>query len=1001
MKIFISTLLCLSTLFSVGQKNLPQNNYSQAFANAYNQYPNIPRGVLEGVAFTMTRFQHIQNAEESCTGLPKTYGVMGLTLDGKNYFNNNLLYVSQVSGISVNDILNSPQQNILAFASAYNHQLQLLSPFKHKEQNVAHILAQLSEIPNSNLQSDYALNAHLYSVLNFMGDKKMQKAYGFPNPNYNLEKVFGLTNLKVLQSTNIVIKNQHIEGDEGVSYKKNTINNKSANYPPAISDFTTCNYSSRNGTPISAVTIHTVQGSYAGCISWFKNCSANVSAHYVIRSNDGQVTQMVLESNKAWHVGNSNPYAIGIEHEGWINNASWYTTAMYQSSADLVRDITQSGYGISPLRTAYFPWAATTNYNSSSIPGSCVKIKGHQHFPSQSHTDPGANWNWDYYYKLINAPTTTTTTNTNTSGTTYDSGGSTGNYSNDERTLFLIQPTNAQSITLTINQFDIESTWDYLYIYEGTSVYGNKIGTYTGTTIPTTIHVNNSAALIEFRSDCGTTKPGYSISWNTVTADTVKPTTVVAPVNPWETTNFTANFTDNDNTGGSGIQKSYYQVIDYNGTEWRANTNNGFFADNFTTAIHPEWKTVVGNWSINNNALYQSDDTLNNTIISAYLNQSLSNRYLYHYKATINGTGNNKRAGLHFFADNDTLTNRGNSYFVWFRVDDAKLQIYKVVNDVFGPPVVNIPLTTIAGQLYDYKIIYDRISGDMMIYRDDQFITSWHDSSPINTGNYISFRNGHSTFSVAELKVYRSRYPSVNVTVGPNGDIRYQNPNPSTPSGKIKSIVDDNANNISAISSQMVNVDWTPPLNYQINDGVAADIDTTNVNTQLDANWNNASDNNSGVVSYWYAIGTTPGDSNIVNWTNNAISTSFNENNLSLNNYQDYYISVRSLNGAGLDTTITSDGIWVVLSNGINNIVNINSGVYPNPFNTEINLDFNTNKKIKISITNSIGKQVFKENILAKKKYKLSLQKLNLSAGVYYLSLSTNTQNQTIKLIKQ
>lgn len=57
-------------------------------------------------------------------------------------------------------------------------------------------------------------------------------------------------------------------------------------------------------------------------------------------------------------------------------------------------------------------------------------------------------------------------------------------------------------------------------------------------------------------------------------------------------------------------------------------------------------------------------------------------------------------------------------------MDDAKLQIYKVVNDVFGPPVLDMPLTTTAGQLYDYKVIYDRISGDMIIYRDDTFITS-------------------------------------------------------------------------------------------------------------------------------------------------------------------------------------------------------------------------------------------------------------------------------------
>src|SRR3546814_8656528 len=65
---------------------------------------------------------------------------------------------------------------------------------------------------------------------------------------------------------------------------------------------TSPNYPSRSGTAVREVAIHTMQGSYAGSISWFQNSSSQVSAHYLIRSSDGQVTQMVREYNKAWHV---------------------------------------------------------------------------------------------------------------------------------------------------------------------------------------------------------------------------------------------------------------------------------------------------------------------------------------------------------------------------------------------------------------------------------------------------------------------------------------------------------------------------------------------------------------------------------------------------------------------------------------------------------------------------------------------------------------------------
>ncbi|PHR46763.1 MAG: hypothetical protein COA32_09785 [Fluviicola sp.] len=983
------------------QQNLPTNPHQNLFDVAYQQYPDVPKGMLEAVSFTMTRFRHIENEHQGCAGLPLVYGVMGLTLDGEGYFKNNLNYIAELSGISVHQIETSPQQNILAFASAYNYLLQQLDGNKNNIENHVSILSTLSELPYDGLQQDFALNSHLYSVYNFLNDKTAQTKYNFPQHTFQMVNIFGKENLKILSAKYIKITDENVTDANGNAYQVSNIGNKSPDYPPALTNLTSCNFSSRSGTPVSAITVHTIQGTYAGAISWANNCSSNVSYHYVLRSSDGQITQVVLESNKAWHVGSENPYTIGFEHEGWVNDSTWYTAAMYQSSAALAKDITQSGYGISPLRTAYFPWSRFTQYNSAGIPGGCVSIKGHQHYPNQSHTDPGQNWDWDYYYKHINNATTVTNY-TASSGTVTDLGGASGNYTDDERTLYLIEPTGTNQINLTVNQFDVEDTWDYLYIYDGNSVFSPKIGEYTGTSIPSTFTINGSAVLIEFRSDCATSEPGYSISWNAVSPDITSPTTSVSAPTGWVTSDFTASFTDADNTGGSGIQKSYYQVIDFDGTEWRANANNGFFADNFNSNIHPEWAEVVGSWSINNGELYQSDETESNTNISAYLNQSLSNRYLYHFQAKIDGSGGNRRAGFHFFADDDSLTNRGNSYFVWFRVDDAKLQIYKVVNDVFGPPVIDIPLTTVAGQQYDYKVIYDRISGDMIIYRDDAFITSWNDSSPISTGDYISFRSGNANMSVAALKVYRSRYPSVTVTVGntTTSDIRYQNPDPSTPSGKVKSLVDDNVNNISSVADQLINVDWTSPLTFTTNDGTGVDIDTTNVNTQLSANWTSTTDPHSDVVAYWYAIGTTAGDSNIVSWTNNAMNTSITHTGLSVPFNQDYYFSIRAENGAGLLTQVPTDGQWVVMTAGINEFASAKFVAYPNPFQNVLEINLKQAQASEISLYDNNSKLIFTMQA-NEQNIQLDLSKYKLSAGNYNLVITVNNKTQNIKLIKQ
>lgn len=164
-----------------------------------------------------------------------------------------------------------------------------------------------------------------------------------------------------------------------------------ATWNPAAS----CNYTAGRTMAISHVTVHTTQGSYASTISWFQNCSAQVSAHYVLRSSDGQVTQMVREADKAWHVGTSNGYTVGIEHEGYIDDpASWYTTAMYNASANLTRDILAS-YGL-----AQKVYDNSSGWNAV-LPDANFDVKGHVNFSNQTHTDPGSGWDWARYKKLV------------------------------------------------------------------------------------------------------------------------------------------------------------------------------------------------------------------------------------------------------------------------------------------------------------------------------------------------------------------------------------------------------------------------------------------------------------------------------------------------------------------------------------------------------------------------------------------------------------------------
>jgi photosystem II stability/assembly factor-like uncharacterized protein len=156
----------------------------------------------------------------------------------------------------------------------------------------------------------------------------------------------------------------------------------------------TSDYSKANrplSDPIKMVVIHETDGSYAGTLSWFHNPRSHATAHYVIRSSDGQVTQMVREKDIAWHSGNGevNDTSIGIEHEGFTGVCSWNTDAMYRASAQLSAYLAIK-YLI-PVDRKHF-----IGHNEVPDPYHPGQFGGYAH-----HTDPGACWDWPKYMGLI------------------------------------------------------------------------------------------------------------------------------------------------------------------------------------------------------------------------------------------------------------------------------------------------------------------------------------------------------------------------------------------------------------------------------------------------------------------------------------------------------------------------------------------------------------------------------------------------------------------------
>jgi hypothetical protein len=332
---------------------------------------------------------------------------------------------------------------------------------------------------------------------------------------------------------------------------------------------------------------------------------------------------------------------------------------------------------------------------------------------------------------------------------------------------------------------------------------------------------------------------------------------------------------------------------------------------------------------------------------------------MYHWKQTITSTGANQRAGLHFFCDDATLPNRGNSYFVYFRNSTNKAEIYEVVNDVFTlQTVVNCTVNT--NEQYDYKVTYSPTSGWIRIFVNDVFVCEWQDPTPLTSGNSVSLRTGNCLVEYDNVRVYQSRSGNETISVGPTSAFFAQSENSSN-AGLVRSIVLDTDDLWSDEAYELYKVDWTVPTIQSVNDGNSTDVDTTYLTT-LEGNWL-TEDLHSGVSQTKVAIGTTPNGTDVLNWTVNA--TNAISHVLASPVYdQLYFISVRATNGANLQDSLTSNGQRLleepssasIIENLLENCV-----IYPNPTSDVLFIN-NLSMAVDLEIYSMDGKRIMNVN---------------------------------------
>lgn len=155
------------------------------------------------------------------------------------------------------------------------------------------------------------------------------------------------------------------------------------------------NYTAGRSATIDTVVIHTTEGSYAGAVSWLKNPSAGASAHYVIKEDGTQVTQLVADSNTSWHATYYNSRSIGIECAGFAGQVGTWTQGILPKLYDLVAWLCYT-YNVQAVHPA------GTAGTSSAQPYTGVGLVGHYQIQPWNRSDPGAYFDWNTFVTEVN-----------------------------------------------------------------------------------------------------------------------------------------------------------------------------------------------------------------------------------------------------------------------------------------------------------------------------------------------------------------------------------------------------------------------------------------------------------------------------------------------------------------------------------------------------------------------------------------------------------------------
>jgi N-acetyl-anhydromuramyl-L-alanine amidase AmpD len=336
-----------------------------AFARAGHDF-QVPADLLKAIAYAQTRFEMIQGHQEF-EGMPVASGLMALRGE-------QLREGARLAGVSVEAARTQPEANIRAAAALLSEYARAEGLEREDVGAWASVVVKLSGITHPDAQAQY-VHREVYGVMR-TGVVARTPAGG--------------------------VAVSLMPGEVRARFASPSVYAMAAgpDYAPAVWR-PSPNYNARpTGSlgGVQVIVIHTCESSYSSCWSWLVNSTGDVavSAHYVVNESGSEISQLVREESRGWHVGATyvsslnggqmaqlegtsvNNFAVGIEHGGSASQTS-FPAGQIEASAKLTCDISRD----------------------NNVPRDAYHIVGHGKLQPYNRTDPGANWPWTQYIARV------------------------------------------------------------------------------------------------------------------------------------------------------------------------------------------------------------------------------------------------------------------------------------------------------------------------------------------------------------------------------------------------------------------------------------------------------------------------------------------------------------------------------------------------------------------------------------------------------------------------